>query len=113
MHPAGFPPGKLGGSDSQGEVKAQNCSIFSQYRSKLHMLFMIAITHTIATKLKEKYDAMRNTMQSVVVDCHPSMRLCDGRMKMSLPKRETATSPWVPFSAKFRPLWQLFCPNTP
>ena len=24
--------------------------------------------------------------------------------------RETPASPWVPFRAKFRPLWQLFCP---
>ena len=41
----------------------RNYSIFCQFRSKL------AITHTIAIKWKEKYDA-------VVVDCHHSLRLC-------------------------------------
>ena len=54
--------------------------IFCQFRSKL------TITHTIAIKWKEIYDA-------VVVDCHH----CGNRMKMSLPKknfffRETPTS---------------------
>ena len=50
-------------------------------------------------------------------------------MKMSLPKkkkkkkkkffffffffRETPTSPWVPFRAKFRPLGRLFRPSRP
>ena len=48
-------------------------------------------------------------------------------MKMSLPKkkkkkfffffffffRETSTSPWVPFRAKFRPLGRLFRPSRP
>ena len=31
------------------------------------------------------------------------------RGRLSPPKkRETRTCPWVPFSAKFRPLWRLF-----
>ena len=54
------------------------------------------------------------------------MHLCGDRMKMSLPKkkkkkkknfffffRETPTSPWVPFRAKFRPLGRLFRPSRP
>ena len=49
----------------------QNYGIFSQFRSKL------AITHTIAIKWKQKYNA-------VVLDCHHSLRLCGDRMKMSL-----------------------------
>ena len=49
---------------------AQNYGIFCQFRSK------VAITHTIAIKWKEKYDA-------VVVDCQH----CGDRMKMSLPKK--------------------------
>ena len=60
-----------------------NYGIFCQFRSKL------AITHTLAIKWKEKYNAL-------VVDCHH----CGDKMKMSLPKyflRETPTSPWVPF----------------
>ena len=52
-------------------VMAQNYGIFCQFRSKL------AITHTIAIKTKEKYDA-------VVADCHH----CGDRMKMSLPKKK-------------------------
>ena len=52
---------KKGRSDSKIEVIAQNYDIFCQFRSKL------AITHTIAIKWKEKYDA-------VVVDCHHSLR---------------------------------------
>ena len=66
------------------KVIAQNYGIFCQFRSKL------AITHTIAIKWKEKYDA-------AVVDCHHSLCLCGDRMKKSLPKkncRETPTSPW-------------------
>ena len=54
----------------------QNYDIFCQFRSKL------AITHTIAIKWKEKYDA-------VVVDCHHSLRLCAARMKTSLPKKKS------------------------
>ena len=53
----------------------QNYDIFCQFRSKL------AITHTIAIKWKEKYDA-------VVVDCQHSFRLFGDRMKMSLPKKK-------------------------
>ena len=40
----------------------------------------LAITHTIAIKWKEKYDA-------VVVDCHHRLRLCGDRMKMGLHKK--------------------------
>ena len=58
----------------QGEIIAQNYGIFCQFRSQL------AISHTIAIKWKEKYDA-------VVVDCHHSLRLCGDKMKMSLPKK--------------------------
>ena len=46
----------------------QDHGIFCQFKNKL------AITHTIAIKWKEKYDA-------VVVDCHD----CSDRMKISLP----------------------------
>ena len=53
---------------------AKNYDTFGQFRSKL------AITHTIAIKWKENYDA-------VVVDCHHSLCLCGDRMKMSLPKK--------------------------
>ena len=53
---------------------AQNYAIFYLFRSKL------AITHTTATKWKEKYDA-------VVEDCQHSLRLCGDRMKMSHPKK--------------------------
>ena len=69
----------------------------------------------MAIKWKEKYDA-------VVVDCHHSLCLCDNRMRKSLPKifflffnffRETPTSPWVPFRAKFWPLWWPFSPSRP
>ena len=58
-----------------GEVIAQNYVVFCQFRSKL------AITHTIAIKWKEKYDA-------VVVDCRHSFCLYGDRMKMSLPKKK-------------------------
>ena len=78
----------------------QNYGIFCQFRSKL------AITHTIDIKWKEKYN-------SVVVDCHYSLRLCGDRMKMSLSKtkqnktfffvRETLTSLWVSFWVKYWP----------
>ena len=57
----------------------------------------------------------RNTMQW--------LRLSGDRMKMSLPKkkksffffflRETSTSLWVPFWAKFQPLGRLFRPSCP
>ena len=50
-------------------------SIFCQFKSKL------VITHTIAIKWKDKYDA-------VVVDCHHSLHLCRDRMKMSHPKKK-------------------------
>ena len=51
----------------------------------------------------------------MVVDCHHSLGLCGDRMKMSLLIffRETPTSPWVPFRAKFRPLGRLFRPSRP
>ena len=39
------------------------------------------ITHTIAIKWKEKYDA-------VVEICHHCLHLCGERMKMSLPKKQ-------------------------
>ena len=52
----------------------QSYSIFCQFRSTL------VLTHTIAIKRKEKYNAE-------VVDCHCSLRLCGDRMKMSLPKK--------------------------
>ena len=81
-------PGKLGRSDSQ-------------FRSKF------AITHTIAIKWEEKYDA-------VVVDCHHTLRLCGDRIKMGLLKkkffRETPTSPWVPFREKFQPIGATISP---
>ena len=48
----------------------KNYGIFCKFRSKL------ATTHTIASKWKEKYDA-------VVVDCHHSLHLCGDKMKMS------------------------------
>ena len=48
----------------------QDYGIFCQYISKL------SITHTIAIKWKEKYNA-------VVVDCHHTLHLCGYRMKMS------------------------------
>ena len=48
----------------------QNYGIFCQFRSKL------AITHTIAIKWKEEYDA-------VVVDCHLSWQ----NENISLPKK--------------------------
>ena len=69
----------------------QNYRTFCQFRSKL------AITHTIAIKWKEKYDA-------VVVDCHHSLSLCGDRMKTSLP----STSPWFPCRAKFGPYDDYF-----
>ena len=50
----------------------QNYGNFCQFRSKL------AISHIIASKWKEKYNA-------VVVDCHHSLRLCGDKIKMSLP----------------------------
>ena len=57
----------------------------------------------------------------MVVECHHSLRLCGDRMKKkSLPKkkyffffRETPTSPWVPFRAKFRLLGRPFRPSRP
>ena len=53
-----LPQGKLGRSDSKkGRILTQNYGIFCLFRSKL------AISHTVAIKWKEKYDA-------VVVDCH-------------------------------------------
>ena len=102
-----YPSGKLGRSDSQigRKYNAKLQHFFCQFRSKL------AITHTIAIKWKEKYDA-------VVVDCHHSLCLCGDRMKKSLPIfffffRETPTSLRVQFRAKFQPLGLLFCPNGP
>ena len=84
---------------------AQNYDIFCPFKSKL------AITYTISIKSKDKYDA-------VVVDCYHSLRL-RGQNEMSLPKkyiyifRESSTSPWVPFKAKFRCLGRQFCPSLP
>ena len=52
---------------------AHNYGLFCQFRSQL------AITHTIAIKWKEKYDA-------VVVDS--SLHLCGDRMKMRLLKKK-------------------------
>ena len=83
-----------------------NYCIFCQFRSS-----KLSVTHTIAIKWKEKYNA-------VLVDCHNSLCLCGDSMKISLPKKitffmETPTSPWVPFSVKFRPLGRLFCPSCP
>ena len=54
------------------EVIAQNYAIFCQFGIKL------AITHTIAIRWKEKYDAL-------VVNCHHSLGACGGdRLKMIL-----------------------------
>ena len=52
-----------------------------EYPSTRILAAALAITHTIAIKWKEKYDA-------VVVDCHHSLRLCGERMKMSLNKKD-------------------------
>ena len=52
-----------------------NHDIFCQFGSKL------AISHTFAIKLMEKYDV-------VVVDCPHSFGFCDDRMKMSLPEKK-------------------------
>ena len=69
----------------------QNYGIFCQFRCKL------AITHIIAIKWKEKYDA-------VVVDCHHSLCLCGDSMKMILPKEKKSHFSLSPIRAKFRPL---------
>ena len=69
----------------------QNYGIFCQFRSKL------AITHTIAIRWKEKFDA-------VVVDCYQTLHLCGDRMKIYIFLGRLPLLPGPHLGQKFQPL---------